>query len=67
MANSRIRPSDASYVEVPVHVRYDPKFDQVMIACDDPEFSTIFYLKRGQKPDRVARDMLRKYGKMPPG
>jgi len=36
-----------------------------MIACTDPEFDTIFYLKRGQKPDRVARAMLQKYGKMP--
>jgi len=64
MAESRVRPSNASYVEVPVHVRYDPKFDQVMIACTDPDFDTIFYLPKGKKPDQVARAMLRKYGKM---
>jgi len=64
MAESRVKPSNASYVEVPVHVRYDAKFDQIMIACTDPDFNTIFYLPRGQKPDKVARAMLAKYGKM---
>jgi hypothetical protein len=66
MTESRVRPSDASHVEVPVHVRYDPKLDKVMIACTDPDFNTIFYLPRGNKPDKVARAMLAKYGKMPP-
>ncbi len=48
-----------------MHVRYDPKLNKVMIACTDPDFDTILSLKRGQKPDRVARAMLVKYGKMP--
>jgi hypothetical protein len=65
IADSRVRPSDASYVEVPVHVRYDAKFDQVTIAYTDPDFNTIFYLPRGRTPDKVAREMLKKYGKMP--
>jgi hypothetical protein len=60
-----VKPSNASHVEVTVHVRYDAKLNKVMIACTDPDFDTIFYLKRGLKPDRVARAMLVKYGKMP--
>jgi hypothetical protein len=46
---------------------YDAKLNTVFAASNDPDFNVIFPLKKGKKPDRVARATLAKYGTMPNG
>jgi hypothetical protein len=60
-------PSDPryKYVELSVHVWYDQKLKQVMLASNDSELDMILSIKRNTAPDRAVRALLASYGKLP--